>query len=225
MVRSGRRGMVGRRGTVRLGVVCPGSEWFGLAGVVGWVSARRGTARPVEASPGRQFTEVSMVYEWKRGSRLSVDAQAVGEELERIECKDASSVVKAARKSKGALHDCFEWDDTKAGEEYRKEQARLVLRMIVTTIEREVGGEVESVQIRAYESVRFAQEDESPEKTMTYVPTREALSDPELRVQIMDRLDSTIAEAERTADVYSYLAPALKKTKDKLTEARATIHA
>ena len=58
-----------------------------------------------------------MVYEWKQ-DRFGADAQRVGEELESIEYKDAESVVKAARKSRGELHKCFEWDDAVAGDHY-----------------------------------------------------------------------------------------------------------
>lgn len=170
----------------------------------------------------------SMVYQWKAGSRIGTDPQKVGAELEKIPLKDASNVVAAARKSRGELHRCFEWDDAKAGEEYRKEQARLILRMLVTPEEREDDGEVVTTMVRAYESVRFATpskesgEDE-PDKNMTYVPLKEALSDPELRAQIMGRLDSTISEAQTTAENYSYLAPVLRKTATKLREAGATL--
>ena len=164
-----------------------------------------------------------MVYEWKKGARLSADAQAVGEELESLEYKTAESVVNAARKSKGDLHDCFEWDDSIAGEEYRKDQARLILRAIVTTIDVKRGEEIESIQVRAYESVRFALDDETPEKSMTYIPTREVLKDAQLRAQVIGRLSSTIAEAESTAEAYSYLVPSFAKAKAKLKEAREAI--
>jgi hypothetical protein len=166
-----------------------------------------------------------MVYEWKNGSRISTDAQEVGEELERIEQKTALAVVKAARKSRGALHDSFEWDDAVAAESHRMEQARYVLRMIVTVEEREVGGETETRQVRAYEAVLFADDDGKSDKAMTYVSTREALSDPQLRAQVMNRLESTIAEAEETAESYTYLVPMFKRTKEKLHEARETVRA
>jgi hypothetical protein len=165
-----------------------------------------------------------MVYEWKNGSRIKADAQKVGEELEGIPSRDAASVVKAARKG-GELHKCFEWDNTKAAEAHRLEQARCVLRMIVTPMEVGNEGERETVQIRAYESVRFASDDDGPDKAMTYVPTREVLSDPELRSQIMGRLEQTIGEAEQTAKDYEYLVPAFKRTKEKLHEARETVRA
>ena len=165
-----------------------------------------------------------MVYEWKQ-DRFGADAQKVGEELESIEYKDAESVVKAARKSRGDLHKCFEWNDTVAGEEYRKEQARLLMRMIVTVAECETPKGREAVRIRAYESVRFQAPDGSAERNMTYIPTREVMSDPELREQVMDRIRSTIDEAKTTAEAYSYLVPAFKETRKKLAEARKTIRA
>lgn len=165
-----------------------------------------------------------MVYKWKQ-DRFDAEAQKVGEELERIEYKDAESVVKAARKSKGELHKCFEWDDSIAGEEYRKEQARLVLRMLVVKTNVERGDEVVTIYPRAYESVRYADDEGKPEKAMTYVPTRKALADPELRAQIIDRLDSTIAEAQKTAEDYSYLVPQFVQTGQKLKEARTTVRA
>jgi hypothetical protein len=166
-----------------------------------------------------------MVYEWKDGSRVKAKAQEVGEELERIEYKDAENVVEAARKSNGELHKCFEWNDAKAGQEYRKEQARYILRMIVTEVESKESGETVIVRVRAFESVRFAVSEGSDdaEKTMTYIPIREVLGDKAMREQVIGRLMTTIAEAERTAETYSHIAPELKKTRKKLHEAGETL--
>ena len=169
--------------------------------------------------------EVSMVYKWKSGARAKVDAQEIGEELERVRQRDAPGVMRAARRSKGALH-AFVFDRTreKAAEAYYIERAEYLLRTLVEVHEVDdgKGGEAVTVEIRAYEAVRI-EHDDKPEGRMTYVPTREALSDPELRAQVMNRLDSTIAEAQRTAKNYSYLVPALKRTDRKLEEARATL--
>ena len=167
-----------------------------------------------------------MTYEWKSGTRLRADAQRVGEELERIEQRDAAAVVRAARKSKGALHGCFEWDDSKASEAYRLEQARYLLRMVVVVEEPEEK-DAEPIRYRAYEAVRLEapEEEDGPTPPMVYIPTRKALSDPELRPQIMARLEQTIHEAEQTAEQYTYLVPAFSKTKKKLREARETVRA
>lgn len=147
-----------------------------------------------------------MVYHWKDGAREKADAQKVGEELEGIGYCDADSVVNAARKSKGELHKCFEWDDAVAGHEYRKEQARYVLRMLVTPVDVEaVDGDPPQVMMRVYESVRFVADDGSPEATMAYIPTREALEDPVMREQVRERLRNTIGQAEATARIYGFV--------------------
>lgn len=84
-------------------------------------------------------------------------------------------------------------------------------------------GEVKSIHVRAYESVRFALPDDTPEKAMTYIPVREVLKDDQLREQVMDRLADTIEEAEHTVYVYEYLVPTFSKVKEKLKEAREAI--
>lgn len=51
-------------------------------------------------------------------------------------------VVKAARNPKSPLHSAFEWDDSKAGEMYRLEQARSLIanvRAKITTTEHKYG--------------------------------------------------------------------------------------
>lgn len=158
-----------------------------------------------------------MVYNWKNGARIKGDAQAVGEELEKIEVLNAETVVKKAKKSKGALHDCFEWDDSVAGEEYRKNQARCILRSIVITVEKQNSSEEvpRMISVRAFESVTV-----NDEKNMTYVQTEHALSDEVFRSQIIGRLLGTIAEAEKTMENYEYLVPSLAYARGKLQEAR-----
>lgn len=42
----------------------------------------------------------------------------------------AEQVVEAARPDGSALHGCFEWDDSKAAESYRIEQARELIRRV-----------------------------------------------------------------------------------------------
>ncbi len=179
--------------------------------------ARRGLAGDLKGA--------NMVYCWKR-DYIKADPQKVGEELMAIEYRDAVSVVNLARKKKKSeLHKCFEWDDSIAGEEYRKDQARYIMRMIVCKEDRPTDSGIEVHTYRAFESVRFADPGDEGQacKTMAYVPTREALSDPELRTQIMGRLESTIAEAEETAKTYEYLVPAFGAVRERLASAREAI--
>lgn len=76
-----------------------------------------------------------MVYSWKSGARMSgVSAQLAGEvceSLDAIGCLSAQRLVDVSRPNDAPLHGAFEWDDAIAGEEWRKNQARLIIRSIV----------------------------------------------------------------------------------------------
>ena len=64
-----------------------------------------------------------------------VDAQTAGENLEDIYKRYGAitpeNVLDDNRKEGRPLHDCFEWDDTIAGEKYRLSQAGKIIRSVV----------------------------------------------------------------------------------------------
>lgn len=70
---------------------------------------------------------------WKSGSRYSADAQKVAEEIYSIgESATTAQILDKARDEKSELHKCFEWDDTKAVESWRMQQARhLVCNLVI----------------------------------------------------------------------------------------------
>lgn len=74
-------------------------------------------------------------YEWKPGSRIRVDAQIAGKELERIAVRDGDvvplTIVQESREPQAPLHEHFEWDDTVAAESYREDEARKLIRSLV----------------------------------------------------------------------------------------------
>lgn len=124
-----------------------------------------------------------MIYEWKNGTRgmKGVDAQSVGERLEKIREKfggfmTPEMVVDDARKPRSPLHDVFEWDDIQAAGRYRAEQAGYVIRHISVTIS--VGAE-ETVT-RAFVSI---QQDDGAR----YTSIIHAMSDAELRKQVLQQ--------------------------------------
>jgi hypothetical protein len=172
---------------------------------------------------------MKMVYEWKKGTRISVDAEKVGKELERLPKRDTATVVQKAKNPESAMHKHFVWDNKKAGDLYRIDQARYLLRSIVIVeIPEEDDQGKEEIRYRAFETVHDDEEDVA-HKAMVYVPTREAMSQPEQREQIMGRLVSTIREAEDTVELYQRLVPKerdpLKVTRRKLKEAREAVPA
>lgn len=72
---------------------------------------------------------------WSKGSRHKVKAPAAFAELERIresegETLSPQAIVDASRPEDAVLHPEFEWDDSAAANEWRKEQARSIVQSI-----------------------------------------------------------------------------------------------
>lgn len=82
------------------------------------------------------------VFKAKPGARFSRSkVQAYGEEIERIKVKHKAKMLKSqtivdeARDENSPIHEYFEWDDSKASELYRRQQAvNLINRIVVVEI-------------------------------------------------------------------------------------------
>lgn len=119
-------------------------------------------------------------YGWKHGAHQGkLDAQAAGERIEAL--REANGQVTAeivlddARPKRSLLHPAFEWDDKVAAEEFRKEQARDLIRSVVLTSEVD-----DSPPVRAFVVVSEFGE-------TGYTSIGVALSEPDLRRQILQR--------------------------------------
>lgn len=137
-----------------------------------------------------------MIYKWNRHGVAGVNAQAAGEELERIRVNnngrlEPQDVVVAARSEDNPLHPAFEWNDALAAEAYRVDQARYVIRSIEVVIEPEKAPK----PVRAFVSV-VRGEDRS------YTSVSHAMSDPILRQQV---LSAAMKEMEAWRDRYAEL--------------------
>lgn len=74
-----------------------------------------------------------MVYEWKKASYIKADANLAGqmcEHLERTVGLTAKTLLDANRPEDAPLHSEFEWDDSKAAEQYRESQARHIIHCL-----------------------------------------------------------------------------------------------
>lgn len=75
-----------------------------------------------------------MVFTWTAGTRYKTDpniAGAVCAELEKDGNLTAANLVEASRPKTAPLHSEFEWNNTKAAEEWRKHQARNIIHSLV----------------------------------------------------------------------------------------------
>lgn len=123
---------------------------------------------------------MSMVYQWKSGSHIRIDAQAAGEEMEALRVRnngrlDTEIVVQAAAAEDSPMHQHFEWDNDRAANAWRNGQAGHLIRCITVTIDKTNG---EAAPIRAFVSVK-RDEDRS------YTSIQHAMSDNELRAQVV----------------------------------------
>lgn len=101
-----------------------------------------------------------MVYEWKSTARIKVDANVAGqifEELEQTVGLTAENLLNASRNENAPLHNEFEWDDDIAAEEYRKEQARYLIRNLCVQTEQKCETPVRAyfiVNSKSYENIQ-----------------------------------------------------------------------
>lgn len=121
-----------------------------------------------------------MIYQWKPEARVKLDPQVAGEELERIRTwgngrLDPLNVVECSRDPGAPLHSHFEWDDGVAANEYRRDQAKYLIRMVTVVVNPETE---DAKPIRAFVSV-VRDEDRS------YTSVSHALSEAELRQQVL----------------------------------------
>lgn len=89
-------------------------------------------------------------YSWSiKGFFDDMDATKVGEELELLGDEILPErVVEVAKNENSEMHNYFEWDDAKAGQEYRIIQARKIIgNLKVTIVKSEI---TEPIHVRAF---------------------------------------------------------------------------
>lgn len=137
-------------------------------------------------------------YSFKPGSRIQADAQKVGEMCELLaEGADGltpARLVNANRAEGTPLHGYFEWDDAKAAEGYREQQAAHVIRCVC--VKAEVAGTETSEPLRAF--VKAA-----PDEPKKYESIRVVLDDCEKSAFL---LEQALSELRAFARKYRQLA-------------------
>ena len=75
-----------------------------------------------------------MTYKWKPNSRIKTDSETAGAVMDGLEQQGrltAKNLLDESRPAEAPLHDEFEWDDIKAAEEYRLQQARHIINCLL----------------------------------------------------------------------------------------------
>ena len=119
-----------RRGKARIGLEGHGTVWNGRHGEVRLGESRMGMARQDSKTKGGK----NMVYKWNPSYHAKADAQVAGAVCEQLAAENrltAQELVDVSEPKTAPLHDAFEWNNKIAGNEWRKEQARRMIRSLL----------------------------------------------------------------------------------------------
>jgi hypothetical protein len=103
------------------------------------------------------------------------------------------AVVRFAEQKKSALHDMFEWDDSKAGEAHRLWQARQIISLELVIIDKKTGDIIELAlktskeewkEVRKYISLPI---DRGNSNDKGYRSLNDVFHDPALRTQMLEQ--------------------------------------
>ena len=138
-----------------------------------------------------------MVYEWG-GFKYSTPAQVVGAEVEKIEAEkgrvSSADLVDSARDENSPIHNMFEWDDEIAGENWRKQQAKVILHALKVVYEDKQTQT--SIKVRAFIN---ANPDHDGKSGAIYYNIERAMKTESLREGVLER-----ARKELSAFVEKY---------------------
>lgn len=118
------------------------------------------------------------IYEYRVGGLQKASAQVAGDECERLANSAGGltpeRLVEASRPISAPLHGEFEWNDRKAADKYRKQQARCIIDNLYITVTGE-----ETITTRAFVSLK-----ETP--VGAYTPMTQVMSSEELTDSLME---------------------------------------
>lgn len=144
---------------------------------------------------------------WRSGFRApsGLSAEDASEELNRIRSVHgvltATAVVDESRDETATLHPAFEWDDCVAAEEFRKGQARQLIRSIIVM-------NVERPEVQHAEFFHVCAEPAGSE----YAPYNVVIAQRDLLADATERLKGQLASAQRSLAEIEALATGSNST-------------
>lgn len=148
----------------------------------------------------------AFTYEYRVRGLQKAPAQVAGEIMEQLEQSEAglspASLLDASRDENAPLHNEFEWDDAKAAEEYRLNQAGQIIRNVYrVTVETQ-----EQAPVRAFVP--------TGERQNAYVSIATALTNEQWRKNLLEQAKrdmQAFSAKYRNLDELSEVLNAMKK--------------
>ena len=147
-----------------------------------------------------------MMYKWAEGARVNMPVETVGNEIVRLKEVNGGTLSRAQMvagcKPRGhVLHGLFTWNDKQAGIERRLDQAGYLLRSVVmVSVEQPY-----LTPVRAFVSVTICPTPDE-KQTQVYTTFEAAMSDPELKEQVLAQALSEWRSFERKYGAITLLA-------------------
>ena len=137
-------------------------------------------------------------------------AQIIGTEIEKIRVRNGGQVkpadiVEEARRHSSRLHQFFEWDDKKAADKWRIEQAKLYLRTINVVI-------TGNKSVRAFHNVNIIEESGGGDRF--YVSVGNVMDNVDYRQQVVGYALDQIETWRERHKMYSELRPIFRGIKE-----------
>jgi hypothetical protein len=147
------------------------------------------------------FTGVKMKMKYKITKKITEKRIKEILEIKKTQGLTAENIIQEARNPKSSLHDLFEWDNTKAGHEYRLHQARVFIN--------EIKIEIGDKELFAFENVEVRSISGDSEETAErqYKTMSEIISNEELRTQILNRAYQQLIFWKTQYKAYEELTP------------------
>lgn len=158
-----------------------------------------------------------MIYQFRTGNTYrGVDAQTVGEELERIRRASGdklltTDVLKWAAEPDSPIHSCFTWDTEKAAHEYNLHEARQLIKAVV--IVKEESDSTEPAFWNIAISIPASEENEPPTEERYYQAAAVVAQNPKEYEAALRVVLRELTSAQRGLEKLRSLAPRGKKTK------------
>lgn len=115
------------------------------------------------------------------------------------------------------LHPCFEWDDVRAAELFREDQARHVLSSI-RVVQRSDDPRKEVTTLHAYVSL---EEEVGGEKQRAYVPIARVFSDGDLLKQAIEKAAAELRSFEDRYAEFDAIARAARTAREQIEQVAA----
>lgn len=191
-----------------------GAEWRGLLWQAWLGVPSRGLVG--QGAAGLKENKLATTYRWKSGSYISANAQAVGDELQRLQQDNGGRltprvVVEAARPADSPLHPCIEWDDVRAAELYREDQARHVVRSVRIVTGTGADAKLQRAFVNVIEII-------DEEEQHGYVPMARVLSDADLYRQVVEQAAKDLHSWEDRYAQFTELASIGKAARERVEQ-------